>query len=114
MCNQCLLRQMASEVLGKPVEDMQDVWAGFDGYSASFVPNHTMKGLMQYVLLGCPPGGFLRAVLLQNGSFAIGSADDINLDALGYIWRFCYTSVPQVAWGSAENVNKWLAKFANN
>jgi hypothetical protein len=55
-----------------------------------------------------PTGGFLRAVLENNLSGALGGADDDNLRDLREIVRWVYNEMPGNAWGSAEKVKAWI------
>ena len=73
------------------------------------VPDHTLGGLHRYVNHRLPPGDFLRAVLENNLTEALGRADDTNQRTIKEIVSFIYSCLPSNCWGSREKVEKWLA-----
>lgn len=71
-------------------------------------PDHLRESLDRYANDGVPTGGFLRAVLENDLLAAIGSADEINSLALPHIVAYVYNEMPAGAWGSPENVDRYL------
>lgn len=61
-----------------------------------------------YVTQKIPTGGFLRSVLENNLSEAIGTADIGAMDNIRHIVCYLYNEVPAPCWGSKETVSKWL------
>lgn len=74
------------------------------------IKDSTLETLYNYVHSGYEPGSFVRAVLENNLSEAIGRADPDNLRALQAIVTFVYMEVPSNAWKSPEAVELWLEK----
>ena len=54
-------------------------------------------------------GNFLRAVLRNDLTDAVGRADEDNLKVLPEIVGYCYNEIPSACWGSPEKVKDWLA-----
>ena len=55
-----------------------------------------------------PVGDFLRAVLENNLSEAVGRADEDNLKNLPAFVIYLYNEMPSPCWGSPEKVKAWL------
>lgn len=64
--------------------------------------------LVNYVINGWEPGGFLTAVLEDKLVESAARADDHNLSRLYYWAQVMYSEVPADARGSREKVTKWL------
>lgn len=75
------------------------------------VPQHTLAALDRYVNHNIEPGGFLRAVLENNLSEALGRADHINREALFAIVSYVYNDCPADCWGTPAKVAQWLAEL---
>jgi hypothetical protein len=84
-----------------PVEE----W--FHGEYAA-IPEHMQEAIRRYVVERIAPGDFLRAVLENNLSAAVGRADDENLKLLRTYVRFFYNRVPAQCSGSPAAVSAWL------
>lgn len=73
------------------------------------IPARMMNAIDLYVQRGIPPGDFLRAVICNDLSEAVGRADDENIAQLpayvAYFWNEC----PSTCWGSVENMKAWMA-----
>ncbi len=76
------------------------------------IPDNTLRNIVQYVRDGIPPSSFLEAVLTNNLKETFMLADDFNRPAIQEIVAYCRNNIPAVCWGSSENVNAWLQKFA--
>lgn len=64
--------------------------------------------LKRYVEVGCPTGGFLRAVLRNDLIEAVCRADESSLSNLLQIARYVYNDLPSSCWKSEEAVTRWL------
>lgn len=73
----------------------------------SRAPRHE-DAIRQYVEDGRPPGHFLRAVLRDSLTDAIGHADSTNRDSIGEWVTFVYNELPQSCWGSRDAVEAWV------
>jgi hypothetical protein len=73
------------------------------------VPEHMRSALRMFVEHGIEPGGFMRAVLENNLSWAFARADAINRTRIGDIVNFMNWHAPAACWGSPERVANWIA-----
>lgn len=73
------------------------------------VPEHLHSGLIEYVSMRRPTGGFLNAVLTNDLREAALRADWNNQLRIFDIVRFLNNHVPGSAWGSVAAVDAWLA-----
>jgi hypothetical protein len=74
------------------------------------LPPHTVDGIVNYIVRGCPIGGFLSAVLRNDLRAAFGKADLKNFNALGRIVIFLENEAPLTCWGSEEAMMNWIDK----
>lgn len=81
----------------------------FTRYSSG-VPEHTVDGLLRYVLYGVPPGDFLRAVLENKLIQSLGRADEENRATIFAIANLVYNAIPTKCRGSEDIVRDWLFK----
>ncbi len=72
------------------------------------IPPLILQGFNNYVKLGVPPGGFLRAVLENDLKGAFGKADLYSRAAMFEIVDYLYNEVPAACQGSPEKVTAWL------
>jgi hypothetical protein len=72
------------------------------------IPSYTAKKLMEYVMEGVGPGGFLKAVLSNNLMDSINYADVANERALHSIVAWLWNHCPDDAQGSCEKYHKWI------
>ena len=79
------------------------------GTDVEYIPEHTQEMLENYMVHGFHPGGFGAAVLSNDLCAAVYSADHVNRQRLDVIVRWCSTSLPSVAWGSADAMKAWMA-----
>lgn len=62
----------------------------------------------EYVVNGRHPGGFMRNVLENRFTEAVGSADTMNRKYLVEWSMWLYNDIPHKAWGSREKVEAWI------
>lgn len=72
------------------------------------LPIHLRDGLRDYLVHRQAPGGFLRAVLENDLSGAVLSADPISTTALKDLVRFLANHAPPSSHGSPRHVYFWL------
>ena len=72
------------------------------------IPSDLIKSLTYYVEHHSETGGFLRAVLENDLTEAIGRADLDNLLILKDIVGYIFNELPMSCWGSKEKVKAWL------
>lgn len=74
------------------------------------IPYYMIEGLVCYILDHRPTGEFLRRVLENDLSGAVGHADDVNITRLPAYVTFLYTDAPSMCKGSPEKVAAWLGR----
>lgn len=74
------------------------------------IPERTKATIDNYAKNLWQPGGFVYAVLTNNLKEAFGRADDENAENMKEIVKYVYNNIPAIAWGSEENVKRWLAQ----
>jgi len=74
------------------------------------IPPLVRETLDEYVRIGRPPGGFVRAVLENKLIGAYGAADQESTAAMHAIVMYVYHHVPEVCLGSREVVDAWIAQ----
>lgn len=72
-------------------------------------PEKFRGGVQRFLEERIAPGHFLRAVLENDLSRAIGYADAESVKLLPILVSFVYNTLPTGAWGDKEKVAKWLA-----
>lgn len=73
------------------------------------IPARTLLAIRRYADDHRQPGGFVTAVLENNLSRAVATADSENAAALFEIMRYCRWEIPGACWGSPARVAAWLA-----
>lgn len=73
------------------------------------LPEHMQDGARLYVEQGVPPGDFLTAVLQNDLVEAFNRADATNVHAMLAWAKWLDKDCPRAAWGSKEQVEKWIA-----
>jgi len=76
------------------------------------IPENLKQALDRYVSSGVETGGFLRAVLENNLSKAVGRADADNQQILPLLVSYVYNELPGDCWGGESEVEAWLLKHA--
>ena len=77
----------------------------------STLPDGLQGGMKRYVEDGILPGNFLTAILENDQVTAVFRADDTNVKLIPDIVKWVHWEIPNSAWGSKENVTRWMAKF---
>ena len=74
------------------------------------VPPHLRDGLVHYVLVGCPVGGFLTVVLENDLMESFGRADGVSRAGLHNLLMWLSWDAPGNCHGSPEKVAAWIEK----
>lgn len=75
--------------------------------SIAELPSHMQEGVVQYILRGRPPGGFLQAVFENNLMRAASRADEENAYLLRLYARVLYEA-PMGCYGSPDVMKSWI------
>ena len=75
------------------------------------LPHHLIPGLARYLVGGIAPGSFLRAVLENDLTDTVLSADASSLSSLRELIHYLLEFAPAAAWGSPGLVEMWIEKF---
>ena len=74
------------------------------------IPDYMVEGVLNYVMLGIPPGDFLTGVITNNLKQAVFYADGQNRPAIpSYVYWF-YNEAPGRCWGSVGEMEEWMEK----
>jgi len=71
------------------------------------IPDYMVDGVVEYLVRGVIPGGFLTAVFENDLVGAFAKADETNTTHMREWAEFLYNSMPAQAWGSPEKVAAW-------
>ena len=71
------------------------------------IPEHTRETLVNYLMKGWEPGGFVTSVLAMDLERAVYAADFVNGPAIQPITRWIIEYCPRESWGSYEQVDLW-------
>ncbi len=74
------------------------------------IPGHMVPGVVNWVLEGKVPGGFLQAVINNDLMGALGKADDTNKHKLWNYGMFFHNFAPSGCYGSPDKVQAWIDK----
>ncbi len=74
------------------------------------IPPRILASLQRYAREHTPTGGFLRAVLANDLTQAVGGADPESMAALPAIVAYVYMELPSACHGSAATVEAWLQR----
>jgi hypothetical protein len=72
-------------------------------YNGIPMPEHILASLSRYSTEHVATGSFLRAVLENDLTNAVCTADEKNFFALPVIVRYVYNELPSPCWGSKES-----------
>lgn len=72
------------------------------------IPNHTRESLVNYLMKGWEPGGFVESMLAMDMERAVYAADFVNGANIQSIARWIIEYCPRESWGSYEQVTNWL------
>lgn len=89
-----------------------EVW--FERLRQHRVPSHLHDGLVNYLAHHKRPGSFLTHVLENDLRGAVSRADETSAAGLPQIVRFLVNCAPAIAWGSAAEVDTWIAAGAES
>ena len=78
------------------------------GYMGMEVPDHTQEAIVNYLIHGLQPGGFLTAILTGDVYRATQTADTANRRMLWAICKWVMDNAPCGSWGSPEAFTAWL------
>jgi len=73
------------------------------------IPSYMHTGIVEYIIAGTKPGGFLTAVLENNLKQSVNRGDGANVKLLATYVSFLYNHAPMDCWGNPEKVKKWIA-----
>ena len=74
------------------------------------IPEQDWNGLMLYLARGIETGSFLRAVLENDLTEAVGYADDDNRLKLADLVVVLHSTLPSESWGSKDKVAAWIER----
>lgn len=77
-------------------------------YDLHQIPDHTRETLVNYLMKGWEPGGFVMAMLAMDMERAVYVADFVNGPNIQKIARWIIEYCPRESWGDYETVNYWL------
>jgi hypothetical protein len=72
------------------------------------IPNHTRESLVNYLIKGWEPGGFVTSMLAMDMERAVYAADFVNGPNMQQIARWIIEYCPRSSWGDYETVNYWI------
>lgn len=72
------------------------------------IPARTKEAIDRYVNEGIEPGGFTKAVLMNDLCAAVMRADETNSANLKDIVQYVYDTVPIAAFGSSKTIDMWI------
>jgi hypothetical protein len=75
------------------------------------IPDYMHGGIIRFYEHGIGPGGFLTAVIDNDLSLAVGSADALNVTLLPNYVRWFYWHAPAGSWGFPGAVEKYVREF---
>ena len=73
-----------------------------------YIPERMMGSIERYVENGIIPGRFLKAIIENNLSDAVGQADIENLQNIPAYVSYFFNEVPSACWGSKKKMDKWV------
>ncbi|MGV9205606.1 MAG: hypothetical protein ACOC44_16465 [Promethearchaeia archaeon] len=72
------------------------------------IPDYMVKGLVDYIVYGKSPGGFLNALLRGDLFLVFAIADSNNKNAIENYVRFLHNVPPSICYGNDEKIIKWI------
>lgn len=72
------------------------------------IPDYMISGLVEYIIFGTEPGGFLSAVLSNDLMGALRQADSTNLELLPDYGTFLHNYAPIGSFGSQKAFDHWV------
>ena len=80
----------------------------YNYFDYSVIPQEAIETLKRYVDDHIQPGGFLTAVLENDLTAAVATADLHNIAIIPTYAHYIYNELPMKCWGSKEKVKEWL------
>ena len=82
-----------------------------DTFRGMTIPAHMIGAIQRYLNHGISPGGFLKAVIINDLEQSVSRADAENIKLLPAYVAYFYNECPNSCWGSVEKYNNWMNKF---
>lgn len=94
----------------QPIPPAEHPALGYEAYGMR-IPDRMARKMDEYLESGGPLGDFLTAVFSNNFSEACFHADPENAAIIRVYAFYLYNEAPAPAWGSAEKMDAWRARF---
>lgn len=88
------------------VKDLKEKLKNFE-FRGEYIPEHMHQGIINWVVYGIRPGGFLNAIIENDLMDAVGKADPTNYTNIRALVGFFYNETPHVCHGSVEKAKRW-------
>jgi hypothetical protein len=72
------------------------------------IPEHTREPLVNFLMKGWEPGGFVTSMLAMDMERAVYAADFVNGPNIQKIARWIIEYCPNGSWGSYDQVEAWI------
>ena len=72
------------------------------------IPPYMLNSVINYLMHGTEPGGFLTAVICNKLVQSFGKADENNAACMRDWADILYNVFPSEAWGNEEKFNAWI------
>lgn len=77
-------------------------------FERHMIPEHTRETLVNYLMKGWEPGGFVESMLAMDMERAVYAADFVNGPNMQQIARWIIEYCPSDSWGSYKIVKHWI------
>ena len=74
------------------------------------MPEYMREGIINYILHGLPPGGFLEAIICGDFFEAVRRADDNNIANLPAYATYFFNNAPMACFGSPMKMEAWIKR----
>ena len=92
------------------MKDLKELEWLFDQHQ---IPLHTRETLVNYLMKGWEPGGFVTSMLAMDMERAVYTADFVNGPAIQNIGKWIIEYCPRGSWGNYELVKAWVDNTDN-
>jgi hypothetical protein len=72
------------------------------------IPDRMMPSIHNYIQYGVEPGSFLSAIIRNDLTYAVLSADEENMDNIPAFVSYFHEKAPAICWGNAEIMDIWI------